>query len=119
LNMSPSPDRPLNDVERERMNAILSRFHSENAIHNAEEVDGFFASLICSPEIAKPNEYLAKIWGEMKGHGMNTSPKFLWFDDNSMWVELADGRILGIPIAWFPRLLHATPEHRQKFEANG
>jgi uncharacterized protein len=63
--MSPSPDRPLNDVERDRMNAILSRFHSEHAMHNAEEVDGFFAALICSPEIAKPNEYLAQIWGEM------------------------------------------------------
>jgi uncharacterized protein len=63
--MSPSPDRPLNDVERNRMNAILSRFHSEDAMHNAEEVDGFFAALICSPEIAKPNEYLAEIWGEM------------------------------------------------------
>ncbi len=63
--MSPSPDRPLNDVERDRMDAILSRFHSEDAIHNAEEVDGFFAALICSPEIAKPNEYLAEIWGEM------------------------------------------------------
>src|SRR6266403_5089333 len=62
--MSPSPDRPLNDVERDRMDAILSRFHSEDAIHNAEEVDGFFAALICSPEIAKPNEYLAVIWGE-------------------------------------------------------
>ena len=34
-------------------------------MHNAEEVDGFFAALICSPEIAKPNEYLAEIWGEM------------------------------------------------------
>src|SRR6266403_3566887 len=63
--MSPSPDRPLNDVERDRMDAILSRFHSEDAIHNAEEVDGFFAALICSPEIAKPNEYLAEIWGAM------------------------------------------------------
>ena len=63
--MSPSPDRPLNDVERDRMNAILSRFHSEDAMNNAEEVDGFFAALICSPEIAKPNEYLAEIWGEM------------------------------------------------------
>ena len=63
--MSPSPDRPLNDVERDRMDTILSRFHSEDAMHNAEEVDGFFAALICSPEIAKPNEYLAEIWGEM------------------------------------------------------
>jgi hypothetical protein len=51
--MSPSPDRPLNDVERDRMDAILSRFHSEDAMHNAEEVDGFFAALICSPEIGE------------------------------------------------------------------
>jgi uncharacterized protein DUF2442 len=49
-------------------------------------------------------------------HGMNTSAKSVWFDDNSMWVELADGRTLGIPLAWLPRLLHATPEQRQKFE---
>ena len=47
---------------------------------------------------------------------MNTSPKSVWFDDNSMWVELAGGRTLGIPLAWFPRLLHATPEQRQKIE---
>jgi len=28
------------------MDAILSRFHSEDAMHNAEEVDGLFAALI-------------------------------------------------------------------------
>jgi hypothetical protein len=30
-----------------------------------------------------------------------------------MWVELSDGRVLGVPLAWFPRLLHASPEQRQ------
>ena len=64
VNFTPS-DRSLNDVERDRMNAILSRFHSEDAMHNAEKIDGFFAALICSPEIANPNEYLAQIWEEM------------------------------------------------------
>ena len=44
---------------------------------------------------------------------MSTSAKSVRFDDNSMWVELSDGRTLGIPLAWFPRLLHADPEHRQ------
>ena len=29
-----------------------------------------------------------------------------------MWVSLADGRTLGVPLAWFPRLLSATPEAR-------
>ncbi len=34
------------------------------------------------------------------------------FDDAQMWVELDDGRTLGIPLAWYPRLLHGSPEAR-------
>ena len=34
------------------------------------------------------------------------------FDDDTMWVSLADGRTLGVPLAWLPRLLSATPEAR-------
>ena len=34
------------------------------------------------------------------------------FDDDQMWVELSDGRTLGIPLAWYPRLLHGSPELR-------
>ncbi len=30
------------------------------------------------------------------------------FDADSMWVNLSDGRVVGVPLAWFPRLLHAT-----------
>lgn len=33
-----------------------------------------------------------------------------------MWVDLTDGRTLGVPLAWFPRLLHATPEQRARVE---
>lgn len=47
---------------------------------------------------------------------MNTSPKSVRFDENSLWVELADGRVIAAPLAWFPRLLHATPEQRAKVE---
>jgi len=47
---------------------------------------------------------------------MNTSAKSVRFDDNSMWGELSDGRTLGIPLVWFPRLLQAKPEQRQKCE---
>jgi Protein of unknown function (DUF2442) len=36
------------------------------------------------------------------------------FDDDQMWVELDDGRTLGIPLAWYPRLLHGTPEQRNQ-----
>ena len=33
-----------------------------------------------------------------------------------MWVDLSDGRTLGVPLAWFPRLLNATPNQREQVE---
>lgn len=43
---------------------------------------------------------------------MSSSPNAtkVEFDDDSMWVTLSDGRVLGVPLAWFSRLLHATPD---------
>lgn len=37
------------------------------------------------------------------------------FDQDSMWVDLDDGRTLGVPLAWFPRLLHATADQRSRW----
>lgn len=50
----------------------------------------------------------------LKVPGMTSSPEPLAvrFDDDSFWVDLDDGRTLGVPLAWFPRLLHAAPELR-------
>ena len=31
-----------------------------------------------------------------------------------MWVDLEDGRVLGVPLAWFPRLLRGSPEARNQ-----
>jgi hypothetical protein len=47
---------------------------------------------------------------------MNTSAKAtrVHFDQDSMWVDLSDGRTIGVPLAWFPRLLRATEEQRQQ-----
>ncbi len=36
------------------------------------------------------------------------------FDADNMWVELSDGRTLGVPLAWFPRLLHGSAEQREQ-----
>ena len=44
----------------------------------------------------------------------SVSPMNVRFDQDSFWVELSDGRTLGVPLAWFPRLLHATPEQREQ-----
>src|SRR5580704_14957769 len=50
------------------MDAVLSRFRSEYAMNNREEIDGFLAVLICSPDIAKPSEYLTEIYGGKMTH---------------------------------------------------
>jgi hypothetical protein len=47
---------------------------------------------------------------------MSVSATAVRFDEDTMWVELTDGRTLGVPLAWFPRLLHATPARRERVE---
>jgi hypothetical protein len=47
---------------------------------------------------------------------MNISPKSVTIDQDRLWVELSDGRTLGVPLAWFPRLLNASPGQLEDFE---
>ncbi len=54
--------RPLTDAEYDRLSSVLSRFRDERAM-NLEELDGFFAALICGPSPVDPSEYLPEIWG--------------------------------------------------------
>ena len=42
-----------------------------------------------------------------------------WLDEEKVWVELSDGRELGIPLSWFPRILSATAEQRMSFFISG
>jgi hypothetical protein len=43
----------------------------------------------------------------------------VWFDADSLWVALADGRKLSVPLAYFPRLLRAAPHERERYEISG
>ena len=47
---------------------------------------------------------------------MTISATAVRFDEHTMWVDLSDGRNLGVPLAWFPRLLRATPAQRESVE---
>jgi hypothetical protein len=35
---------------------------------------------------------------------------------DTLTVELADGRTLSVPLAWYPRLLHGNPEERNHWQ---
>jgi len=41
------------------------------------------------------------------------------FDDAMMYVDLADGRVIGVPIIWFPLLRDATAAQRADYEIGG
>jgi hypothetical protein len=59
-------------------------------------------------------------------HGMNTlEPKAgeqvidVRVTEESLIVDLADGRSVSVPLAWYPRLLNASPEQRNRWETAG
>ena len=43
----------------------------------------------------------------------------VWFDEDHIWVQLDDGRQVGVPLAFYPRLFKATAEQRLAFEVLG
>ena len=51
----------------------------------------------------------------------NSEPRILTMEvtDDSMIAQLADGRMISVPLAWSWRLADATPEQRRNFEIVG
>jgi hypothetical protein len=39
--------------------------------------------------------------------------------EDTLTVDLADGRTLSVPLTWYPRLLHGTPKERQNWRLIG
>ena len=39
--------------------------------------------------------------------------------DDTLSAELSDGRTIAVPLDWFPRLVHATPDERDNWEIFG
>jgi len=49
----------------------------------------------------------------------SVNAKRVRFDPDCMWVELSDGRTIGVPLAWFPRLLRGTAKQRKQVRISG
>jgi hypothetical protein len=41
------------------------------------------------------------------------------FDQDTFSVRLKDGRTISVPLAWYPRLFHATAEQRRHWKLAG
>jgi hypothetical protein len=49
----------------------------------------------------------------------DTRVKSVAVDADQLTVSLFDGRTIGVPLAWYPRLADATPAQRRNFEISG
>ena len=45
--------------------------------------------------------------------------KDVHFTEDTLSVDLIDGRTITVPLAWYPRLLHATTEQRNNWQVCG
>lgn len=45
--------------------------------------------------------------------------KDVHFTEHTLSVDLLDGRTITVPLVWYPRLLHATPEQREHWQICG
>jgi hypothetical protein len=41
------------------------------------------------------------------------------FSDDALSVALRDGRVIAVPLVWYPRLLDATPAQRRNWKIAG
>ena len=44
-----------------------------------------------------------------------TEPTKVDFDEDRMWVSLQDGRTIGVPLAWYPRLLKGSQSEKEDY----
>ena len=45
--------------------------------------------------------------------------QYVTVTDDTLTVDLTDGRSVSAPLAWYPRLLHSTPEERNNWRLIG
>ncbi len=58
-------------------------------------------------------------WVRLRPSPSQASAKRAWFDADRLWIELADGRQLSVPLTHFPRLLRANAQQRERFQLSG
>lgn len=50
---------------------------------------------------------------------LSTAARSVRSDDERLYIHLQDGRELSVPLAWFPRLAHASPQERANWRLIG
>ncbi|HVQ40005.1 MAG TPA: DUF2442 domain-containing protein [Pyrinomonadaceae bacterium] len=62
-------------------------------------------------------ETLLRSWNEFLTADVRAQK--IVISDDTLAVALSDGRSISVPLAWYPRLLHGTPEERHNWRPIG
>lgn len=99
----PALDRALTDQEYDRLETILRCLPRKDAM-NLEELDGFFAALLCCPVTIPPSIYLDEVWAG-GGAPFALTSDFEEFVNLAMRHWNSIGRTLASPdMVFLPRL---------------
>lgn len=52
-------------------------------------------------------------------HKIEAKAVAVWFDSDMVRLRLLDGREIGVPLEWFPKLRDATDKQRKKWRLIG
>ena len=100
-------NQPLTEQEFDRLAGFLDAIGSPAM--NLETVDGYFAALICGPEVVPPSEYLPEIWGEDYAFESNEQASDIVGLLMRHWNTISSAlqRTLEVPDVYLPVLLEA------------
>ena len=49
----------------------------------------------------------------------DTRVQNVYFTEDDISVDIMDGRTISVPLAWYPKLLAATPQQRENWQISG
>ncbi|MCY3831880.1 MAG: DUF2442 domain-containing protein [Chloroflexi bacterium] len=52
-------------------------------------------------------------------HATRNDAQRVRFYNDAVWIDLADGRVIGMPLNWFPWLQSATETQREGYDLHG
>jgi hypothetical protein len=67
----------------------------------------------------KIKHYFGKVGMSISAIQTDARVKNVFFTEETISVDLMDGRTIVVPLIWYPRLLNATPEQRLDWELCG
>jgi len=70
--------------------------------------------------VAENAVFLLRAWHEYFGAELReAAAQSVSVSEDALLVNLADGRTITVPVAWFPRLAHGTPAERANWRLIG